>query len=590
MTRKGKPKKAKAGDASLRIALNYETVLPLVFVESMDEVRAKYKPYKIIEEELSDGCADDKLAVPTRRSASPQQARKGARPSPTTMEVVAKTSALPSARAGWGAQALRESTPYAMLRRCDFFDRCSYIMDHEDYVWCNEGNVLSSSFTEAITKLEKIYAMQLGLASRRDEALTNLDTSVNGSCNSNNHTAPKKSGKNTVEVCGVCSRSELLEESGRFLRCGRCGCKAHVKCWILETLPPNADNWFCPCCVLARREKGGARCYSCGRKGGVMLPFVLGHGWKREGAVATSLFCHIVCALTFGELAIDVKQRVVHPAKRARKSDRLAYCVFCHGDSTGARERCHHPRCFESMHPSCAQQAGTLECYRAPHDAAASGPWAGCHLYCRAHFGVVVDAELGLARVGELAEAEALRRVTLEDISGSTRPPRRGRPPNAKFTAANLEAVKKYWVEKRLRRHHEGLKKAKSIREGKSDIVSVALRPEVMKITPTEVRLARFVCLIPELQYYVNATVEGVLPIPDEEYDDVEEYRKNHSRTRYANNSSRLYEKLQSVASHMKVFCELADLLHQRAVLRRELVESDLQLLEARCPWMAEVT
>ncbi|RNF12880.1 hypothetical protein TraAM80_00037 [Trypanosoma rangeli] len=586
MAKKGKTKKAKAGDESLRIALNCDTVLPLVLVENMDEVRAKYKPYKIIQEELSDDGMDDKHNFFARRSSSQRLSRKRGRPS-FTIDRVPKSSALPSARVGWGAQALRESTPYGLLRRVDLFDRCSYIMDHEDYVWCNARNVVSAFFTKVITKLEKSYVMHLGLAARRDEASTNLDASANGTYNNDNNAVPKQSDKRTVEICGVCLRPEFLEEAERFLQCRRCGCKAHVKCWILEALPPNSDDWLCPCCVGARREKGIGRCYSCGRKGGVMLPFVSGHEWQRKGAAANSFFCHIVCALTFGELTIDVKQRVVHPAKRARKSDRLAYCVFCHSESAGARERCHHPRCFESMHPSCAQQAGTLECYRAPHHAHTSGPWDGCHMYCRAHFGVVLDSELGLARMGEIAEAEALLRVTMEDFVGTTRPTRRGRPPNAKFIVATLEAVKKYWVEKRLQRLHEGLKKAKSIREGQIDIASVSLRPEVMKITPTEVRLARFVCLIPELQHYVNATVEGVLPIPDEEYDDVEEYRKNRSRTRYANNSSRLYEKMQSIASHIHVFSELAELLHQQALLRQELVDTDLQLLEARCPWIA---
>ncbi|EAN90022.1 hypothetical protein C3747_33g229 [Trypanosoma cruzi] len=586
MVQNRKRKTSKAGDVPMRIALNYETVLPLVFVDNMDEVRAKYKPYKIIEEGLSDDSTDDEHTVSKRRLATSQPSRKRSRV-PSTIDAVAKGFALPSARVGWGAQALRESTPYGLLRRRDLFDRCCYIMDLEDHVWCHEKKVPIPFFVDAITKLERKYVMHLEAAARGSEAPTNVDV-FNGAHNNNNNNNLYLSGENRVELCGVCSLPELSEESECFLHCRRCGCQAHVKCWILEALPPNAKSWLCPCCVVARREKGVGRCHFCGRKGGVMLPFVSGVGWKSESSVGKSLFCHIVCSLALEELAIDAKKRVVHPVKRSRKSNHLARCVFCNSESAGACERCHHPRCFDSMHPSCAQQAGTLECYRAPHAISGTGPWDGCRLYCRAHFGVVVESPSGFAGIGEFAEAEALRHVNFADFVDEKRPVRRGRPPNARVTPAALDAVKKYWVKKRLQRLHDGVKIVENVQGGRCDIVSVSLRPEIMKITPTEVRLARFVCLIPELQHHINASVEGVLPIPDEEYDDVEEYRKAHSRTRYAGNTRKLYEKMQSVASHINVFCELAELLHQRAVVWRELLETDLQVLEARCHWGAE--
>ncbi|KEG11085.1 hypothetical protein DQ04_02991010 [Trypanosoma grayi] len=579
--RKQRKRKLLAG-ASIRTTLNLETVLPVLYVDDMEEVRAKYKPFGVIEDYHSDDNDADGESADAKLHAALQRTRKRGRVSSavTTIDPVVSGD-LPTPRVGWAKTALREDTPYSLLQRRDLFERCFYVMDHDDYVWCHENAVPSAFFVEVVTHLERAYAKQLITFASDIQATAGA---VNSTTKNKNDNDQVQEG-HVAEICGVCARPELAGEEEHFLHCRRCGCLAHVRCWFLDRLPPHADDWRCPSCAVARRERGVGHCHLCGRRGGVMLPYISSSDWKQQKVEVSSLFCHIVCCLAFEELALDVKHRVVHPARRAKKAGQLGHCAFCHGHCSGARGRCHHPRCFEVMHPVCAQQAGTIECYRSPQDTVGSGPWEGCRLYCRAHFRGVVGSESESARVGESAEAQALCDVTLALLDSSTEPSRKVRRSATRRAVTQLDAVKEYWKMKRAQRHREGTQAVEDIQKGRCDFLAVLFRPEVMKITPTEVCLSRFVCLIPELQHHVNAMVEGLLPIPDDEYDDVQEYRKIQSRTRHGGDTVKLYEKMQVVESSIKVFCELADLLHQRAVVRREWVETELQFLDAKCQW-----
>ncbi|EAN78387.1 hypothetical protein, conserved [Trypanosoma brucei brucei TREU927] len=584
----------------MRIVIDVDAVLPIRYADDENNVDSNCKPFNIIEDNSqSDNDEESITKRGTEKKPAAPVVRKRSRP-PSSHSSSALYSAL-QPRKNWAKNMFRGDTPYSLLKREDLFERCNYIMDHDDFVWCSENNVPHTLFADAVTQLERRYATCL-LETVKNRTAAGGASSEENVSNWSEQTMGLGDGRGYGLAggiaCGVCSQKERSERAGdRFLRCRRCGVQAHLSCWYLNQLPLDVEDWSCPACHVARREKGLGHCCVCRRKGGVMLPYMSGVEWRRYEQLASheipkedspaAAFCHVVCALAFSELLIDEQRRVVHPAKRAKRVGVIALCVFCRSNSGEGLTMCHHKRCFTSMHPACAQIAGTIECYRAESVPAGSA-WGGCNVYCSDHFREALSVAAHSEVTSVNAESAALKHVTpsglvtLENdnhVEGSNLA---GVVSNS-AVAPSLDAVKLRWVEKRAQRLRESAQMVEEIRKGKRDILSVLFRPEVVKVSATEVQLSRFVFLIPELQQHINSAVEGILPVVDDEYEDVQRYRKVQSRTRHAGNTVQLYQKMQQVVSHVDVFCELSNVIRKRAALRREWVETELKILHQRC-------
>ncbi|KAG8348360.1 PHD like zinc binding domain [Trypanosoma vivax] len=587
----------------MRVVLNSETNLPLIFVDDLSEVEGKYQPFSVIECP-SEPEADTAPSGAQQEVATPSLQRKRRRSSTGAALESSGFHLAAQPRVGWANSLFNEDVPYNLLQRNDLFSRCKYIMDHEDYHWCLSKKISPLFFSNAITVLERKYALRLSASvcsaydklaqeDNRNKAASIM--SYGGRLNGSNDYRPQHLHNEWASMlCGVCTQSERFgEDEGRFLCCQRCGAQAHLSCWYLKQFPPDLENWRCPSCLVARREKGAGHCNSCGRRGGVMLPYVSGVAWKRqcEGLPPDAgtkgppllLFCHVICALSFSELVVDAEQAVIHPVGRARRVGKIALCTFCRSNGGEGLSTCAHPNCFVSMHPACGQAAGTAECFCHPEKGVSRAPWDGCRLYCKDHSNSSHVSAADSIQVREDHEEHILRSVTLTDVNAADGTVRKvGRPKfSSKVSADHLDEIKSYWVKKREDRLRQSTKLVTDIHEGRKDMLSALFRPEIMKVAATEVRLSRFAFLIPELQQYVNELVEGFLPIPDDEYDDVQEYRKVQSRTRHTGNTVKLYEKMQAASRHLTTFQQMTDLIRERAILRRGLIETELKILHA---------
>ncbi|KAK7200542.1 PHD-like zinc-binding domain containing protein [Novymonas esmeraldas] len=352
----------------------------------------------------------------------------------------------------------------------------------------------------------------------------------------------------------------------------------------------------------------------------------------RSSAVALSdMVCHAVCALSMPELAIQPQETVlrrnglvdmqrrpyVYALRRVGKHKYAMHCEFCqHG--TGRCVQCSHPHCFEAMHASCAAAAHTVDCHaEAPFSSAtgaragarpsltaaplASAPtgtagWVSCSPYCRKHYGYSVNNSAGSAALGDRAEAEALALDLTGLLTGGdgvtspvVRKRGRGRPPVALVQQREAERgligkLRAYWLQRREQRRRSSAQLASEINARVRHIVAASLRPEIVKISATKVRLSHFLSLVPEWQWQLVSIVEGELPLPDEEYDDVQKYRKV-AHTRRSGNTRGLYEKMCEGAVQLDLLCRATEIMKEQCRLRRTSVEQELTALRLLCGW-----
>ncbi|KAG5464308.1 hypothetical protein LSCM1_00490 [Leishmania martiniquensis] len=369
-------------------------------------------------------------------------------------------------------------------------------------------------------------------------------------------------------------------------------------------------------------------------------------GLSASMGALSDVVCHAVCALSMPELTvhhqntvlrrnglIDMQARpYVYARRRVGKDKYGMNCEFCQRGS-GRCVQCAHPHCFEAMHASCAAEAHTADFQVEspffpnaffPSGASASAPvsgflsagntepvgpassvgsyprsvatWTSCSPYCRKHYGYSVRNSAGSAALAQKAEAEALALDLTGLLTGSdgatspmVRKRGRGRPPTALVRQRELERdliskLRAYWLERREQRRQSSAQLASEINARLRPVVEASLRPEIVKISAEKVRLSHFLSLVPEWQGQLVAIVEGELPVPDEEYDDVQTYRKV-AHTRRSGNTRSLYGKMCECAVQLDLVCQVAEAMKEQCRLRRSVIEQELAALRILSGW-----
>lgn len=321
------------------------------------------------------------------------------------------------------------------------------------------------------------------------------------------------------------------------------------------------------------------------------------------------------------------------PTRRSHKQ-RSSLCLFCH-HQTGQCVRCSHPNCFETVHPSCAGEAGTVECYPTTQLASSLSPegrsvvWrCGVLAYCETHYHserAIAEAAERAAWQASVADAlfqqrcgkgEAVVPAAREGAARAVGRPRRHPPSAVPVKQEALRqvcaAVRAYWRLKRRQRRWESCEHFRRIHLREWPVVSAALRPEIVKVSPTAVRLSPFLCLVPEWALWLVQHVEKELPIPDEEYEDVSAYRKKlingsggpRMRRRsgrvsgvYANNDGDesdadlraeredCLQGLKNFQSMTTLLARIAEAMRPQAQLRGKMVRDELSMLSLLCQW-----
>lgn len=464
-------------------------------------------------------------------------------------------------------------------------------------------------------------------------------------------------------------KSELEEEidpASYGFPCHDCGLHLHLQCWLLTEVPRDADSWVCDGCWLLsqHKRKNVLRCALCGRTDGVMVPYLAsatpaspppwsdsdggaddeehtttyrGGSSNGNGSMPDTM-CHLVCALAFPETAVFVPPTRLRrnglvdrtcrpyvynvmninpnsPAQPSRhrfpKQKKSLVCQLCERE-VGMCVHCSYPRCYETIHPSCASKAHTTECFITPDAVSSSASWQ-CFAYCPRHYnhasrGTGVWRQLSEAAESAVAKsdiAELLRRTREEEAESesafSMRPRKRarGRPPSA--VVQQREAYRRvsaaamgYWMKKRRERRAESGQKVALIQQHVSPIVSAVLRPEIIKVSATDVRLTHFLSLVPEWQLWLISAVEHELPVPDDEYTD-NGYRKDIARNcgSPTGSSARAVEegealgttRLQQLYGMTQQLTKITDAMRSQATVRREQVEVEVEMLRLRCGW-----
>ncbi|KAG5490614.1 hypothetical protein JKF63_00735 [Porcisia hertigi] len=369
-----------------------------------------------------------------------------------------------------------------------------------------------------------------------------------------------------------------------------------------------------------------------------------------SSAIALSeTVCHAVCALSIPELAVHPQDTVsprngsgdapmrpyVYATRRLGKHKFAMTCAFCQC-GVGRCVQCSHPHCFEAMHASCAAEAHTVDCeselplsLAAAHSSipctvarngaaplhgvirpissgnGCSGSlkstisWSSCSLYCRRHYGYSASNSVKSAQLDHKAEAEALALDLTGLLTGGdgvtspvVRKRGRGRPPAALVQQREaerelIEKLRRYWLERREQRRQSSAQLVSEINARLRPIVEASLRPEIVKISVSKVRLSHFLSLVPEWQSRLVAIVEGELPLPDEEYDDAQKYRKA-AHTRRSGNTRSLYERMCGCAVQLDLLCQVSGVLKKQCALRRSSVEQELAALRLLSGWQWE--
>lgn len=681
--------------------ISYDSVIPVTFLPDPRSFIAKCKPYDIIQGKIPIDVADVvieqrspqatspprrpslwrrslspplKLGKPEETSEEDEEVNpeffvSTISPSPLLGKVAAPT------RPQWAAKQLSDSTPYQLLCSRDAKSRVRYILDDADFVWCRANDVSPESLQRCITYLEWAnvsYLLQARPTSEKEPKKGELQTRYNGS-----------SASKTDNPCALCGKAvEIARSDGHRstsfvhgtcgalgMQCCECDTVSHLQCWYVSVLPHRPEQWQCDGCFIASQHKRRytVRCIVCGRAGGVLLPYrakgaeVNGvdsgssTGTSHMAHVSGDAACHAACALAFPELsirqsptillrsgAVDMSMRpCVVPSRRFSKQWQSLNCMYCQHASFPCVQ-CHHPRCYETMHPSCAADAGTLDCYYTDDRKSLSNPgsptseishtspsfksidtsfevpsssvadlppssflptqWSGCSAYCPKHFGFSLSNSVGSSSLAVRAEKEAMQLDLTGLLTGhvpddSTAPPvvkkrGRGRPPLAlakrRMEEKGLvEQLKQYWLQRRQSRRMVSATWINEINVTKTrPILCCALRPELIKISATQVRLSHYLCLVPEWQQMLVVALEGELPLPDEEYDDVQQYRKTAvAQTRRAGNTVELLQRLHQVKDNLDTVMHLTEQLKQASALRTKEVELELSWMDKLCDW-----
>ncbi|KAG5489626.1 hypothetical protein GH5_00504 [Leishmania sp. Ghana 2012 LV757] len=370
-------------------------------------------------------------------------------------------------------------------------------------------------------------------------------------------------------------------------------------------------------------------------------------GLSTSMAALPDMVCHAVCALSMPELSVhhqdtvlrrnglvDMEMRpYVYALRRVGKHKYAMHCEFCQRGS-GRCVQCSHPHCFEAMHASCAAEAHTADCQAestffpmasSVRGTSASAPggrglvssdntrpvgsgrspssslvgiarWTSCSPYCKKHYGYSVRNSVGSAELGHKAEAQALALDLTGLLTGSdgitspmVRKRGRGRPPAAVVKQREVEReviskIRVHWLERREQRRQSSAQLASEINARLRPVVEASLRPEIIKISAEKVRLSHFLSLVPEWQGQLVAIVEGELPVPDEEYDDVQASRKV-AHTRRSGNTRSLHGKMRECAVQLDLVCEVAEAMKEQCRLRRAAIEEELAALRLLSGW-----
>ncbi|CAD2213028.1 PHD-zinc-finger like domain containing protein, putative [Angomonas deanei] len=308
---------------------------------------------------------------------------------------------------------------------------------------------------------------------------------------------------------------------------------------------------------------------------------------------------------------------------RITKQKYTQHCLYC-GNATPPCLRCGHPNCFEMMHPACAAAGKTLEFFphaslgasldmehgggdeqgtEAPHSNVGLLLWSHCVPYCSQHYGALLNrSSLSSHALHTEAERVALKldltgKLRKDDNEEFAKPSSpvcptvkrgRGRPPVAfvqmrRNDQGMCDLIKSYWVEKRKVRHQESARWVTEINDTKvRPIVCASLRPELIKVNLSKVRLSHFLSLVPEWQALIVLYVEGELPLPDFEY-----MEKNASRargvsagTRRSGNNEELRTQMSKALQQMETFHQVCKTLKSEVAVRDSLVRAELHALE----------
>jgi hypothetical protein len=250
------------------------------------------------------------------------------------------------------------------------------------------------------------------------------------------------------------------------------------------------------------------------------------------------------------------------------------------------------------MHASCAAAAhrivyriaaATVSSSNEPVAAGSSSGSASHQLlvYCPQHHCAIYDIstalEAGQREASTSAEAYAVKRLamssvpTLHHSSGMASKRTRGQADLPSDIA--VELVSSYWISIREQRMRSSADMVAKINAGQLDVLAALMRPEIMKVEPKKVLLARFLCLTPEIHLFTALMIEGVVPVGSSS----DEGRRN---TRRSGNTENLFgtmiraqEQIQHVASlcqKITTRVEVQDELHQL-----DVKELDLQLAAA---------
>lgn len=144
-----------------------------------------------------------------------------------------------------------------------------------------------------------------------------------------------------MEQCVLCTDEETFENP--ILNCVDCDLKVHVLCYGIENL--DAEFKCSPC----QSNVSQSMCILCMKNGGALKKTTC-DGWV-----------HVLCAL-FIEGCRFLDNNVMEPVdiSRVSESKRNKKCCFCENDD-GFAPLCHHSKCKNRLHITCAQKSGCLK-------------------------------------------------------------------------------------------------------------------------------------------------------------------------------------------------------------------------------------
>jgi hypothetical protein len=443
-----------------------------------------------------------------------------------------------------------QNTLCHLERRRAALESSLYIADEDDLRWCLRHAIPVAIFSRVITQLDRLFSEFLMQQFRQTHATGEALPSI-AHCGG----------------CGCAIRADAPQVS-----CKGCGIFAHPSCALI---PPNVvlpQRWKCDVCLTGVDNIAAVRCCVCEHGGGLFLRM----RYVPPGCAPTAgpnRFGHVACAMMLPELEID-SSRVIHVSERYDRSRLQMCCIDC-GKTGRPCVQCHSPRCFAAMHASCAAAAHRIvvrKCttHKTPVDA--------LDAYCPQHHSAIYDisSALNVSQTAETsAETYAVQRIAdAVPSSPELEPSESAR--NDKDAIPSLQQccdlVSPYWIAKRAERMKTSADLVMKINSGQVKVLVALMRPEIMKIEPKKVRLARFLCLTPEVQLFTAEMIEGVVPL----------YAKEHVRrqTRRSGNTDELYGTMVRVKDQIKHVGAICQNIKSRIELDHELIGLEMQKID----------